>query len=599
MAKIDDIAAREAREFIEQEGQFHLGFLPTEQSHPKTVDFSATVLRDSAAGAAMLLSVDLDIPPVAERIFAGLEFAALERAVEETARRAGQPGGGGRIAFTGCGATGRLAIILEKMWRAYWEEAAERYHSLAWQFRGRAEAAYSIMTGGDRALIRSVENFEDYISFGRRQVVDARLGKGDVLIAITEGGETSSVIGTALEACERGARVFFVFNNPTSVLREHIERSRRIIEEPRITKIDLFTGPMALSGSTRLQATTSEMLVVGAALERACARVLAREVPSEGGAEAGSDRLAQAPDASAYAGLFERLVRSLSSGEALEGVARAMDLESDVYRGAGLVTYLCDEYLLDIISDTTERTPTFMLPPFRARGDESSPPSWAFTKDPLLPTGKAWHRMLRREPRGLDWNAEDYRAMGASERIISRPPKLDRAEILSYAIGVEDDPSRSAQPGSLLLLVDVGEPSAPPVERSFERLGQSFPRRSRLSIGRASGGSGAEAIDIPVDIPPTPMGLMTHLAVKLIFNTVSTATMGKLGRIQGNWMIQVDPTNKKLVDRSTRIIAALAGLPYEDACRELYRSIVERREGPKQYQDSCVASTLKRLGAFR
>ena len=36
-----------------------------------------------------------------------------------------------------------------------------------------------------------------------------------------------------------------------------------MIEDARITKLDLFCGPMALTGSTRMQATTSELLVAG------------------------------------------------------------------------------------------------------------------------------------------------------------------------------------------------------------------------------------------------------------------------------------------------------------------------------------------------
>ena len=51
---------------------------------------------------------------------------------------------------------------------------------------------------------------------------------------------------------------------------------------------------------------------------------------------------------------------------------------------------------------------------------------------------------------------------------------------------------------------------------------------------------------------------MTHLLVKLTMNTVSTGTMAKMGRVWGNWMIQVLPTNKKLIDRSTRIIQNIA-----------------------------------------
>jgi N-acetylmuramic acid 6-phosphate etherase len=104
--------------------------------------------------------------------------------------------------------------------------------------------------GGDFALIKSVEGFEDFPDFGRHQLKEAGVGPGDVVVAITEGGETPFVIGTAWQGLDAGATVFFVYNNPTDLLREHVQRSREVIDEPRIHKLDLATGPMAITGST-------------------------------------------------------------------------------------------------------------------------------------------------------------------------------------------------------------------------------------------------------------------------------------------------------------------------------------------------------------
>ena len=55
----------QALDFIRNETQFHLGYLPTEQSHPKTRGLSQTLQADTAKGIRMLLSVDEDIPPLA------------------------------------------------------------------------------------------------------------------------------------------------------------------------------------------------------------------------------------------------------------------------------------------------------------------------------------------------------------------------------------------------------------------------------------------------------------------------------------------------------------------------------------------------------
>ena len=91
---------------------------------------------------------------------------------------------------------------------------------------------------------------------------------------------------------------------------------------------------------------------------------------------------------------------------------------------------------------------------------------------------------------------------------------------------------------------------------------------------------------------------MYHLAIKLIFNILSTATMAKMGRVWGNWMIQVLPTNKKLIDRSTRIIANLANIPYEQANLEFFKSYYGRKP-EDEYKESYVVETLNRLGVDR
>ena len=123
------------------------------------------------------------------------------------------------------------------------------------------------MAGGDYALIKSVEGFEDFAPFGRKQISDLGLASGDTVFAITEGGETSFVIGTAWQGVDAGARVFFVYNNPDDVLRAHVRRSREVIDDPRIEKVNLTTGPMAVTGSTRMQATSIELLAMLTVLE--------------------------------------------------------------------------------------------------------------------------------------------------------------------------------------------------------------------------------------------------------------------------------------------------------------------------------------------
>lgn len=572
---------RAARNFL-RETQFHLGDLITEQPHGKTADLSRTISESIAAGLDQLLSVDEDILPKAGEVFRSSPYGELKSALERVVLD------GNTLYFSGCGSTGRLAILLETLWRRYWFGLAEEHPALSDTFKARGERSCSIMTGGDRALIRSVENFEDYAELGRRQSRDRGVSEGDLFIAVSEGGETSSVIGTALEAADRGARVFFLYNNPDKVLKARVERSRRLIEDPRVTTLNLTTGPMALSGSTRMQATTMELFVLAAALEGVCSSLAAR------------DTGAVNPDHSPgreekYLESYADLLSQLRSGDNLSALARIVSFEEDVYSRGGLVTYVADTYLLDIFSDTTERSPTFMLPPFRKRDDPEAPQSWAFAKDPLRPTREAWDHLLLRTPRGLDWTSRDYREMSSPQSLIDRPPKLDLEEILSYPIGSEEDREREEK--GALVFFDLFDGRSSQNRKAMVDYFQDH--RSRYARGALTVTVGPVRregdVHISLNPPRTEMFSLWHLFFKIMINAVSTGTMARMGRIRGNWMIQVDATNKKLVDRSCRIISALTGVGYEEACHVLHKVMAQYEKESRRDNRSFVLLAIEQI----
>ena len=54
-------------------------------------------------------------------------------------------------------------------------------------------------------------------------------------------------------------------------------------------------------------------------------------------------------------------------------------------------------------------------------------------------------------------------------------------------------------------------------------------------------------------------------AQKLILNMISTGAMIRIGRVIGNYLVYMRPTNKKLLDRAARIVVAQTGCGYEEA----------------------------------
>jgi len=590
-------ASEKAEEFLNHQRAFRLGALLTESSHPKTAKLSQTIQRSMPYGIRMLLGVDQEMAPAAAKVFGSDPF---ERLVAEMTRALG---GGKRVFFTGCGATGRLSILLEAAWREFWQRVGREHPDRLDGLPDFEDRVFSVMAGGDYALIRSVEGFEDHPRFGRHQLQTAGVAEGDVVVAITEGGETPFVIGTAWQGLESGAEVFFVFNNPAEVLCRNVERSREVIQDERITSLGLTTGPMAVAGSTRMQATSSELLVVGAALETALKHVLQQHLPAQTLAELECDP-ARPVD---YAGCMARLVDGLGEPAALDTLGRLTQFEQEVYERKGLVTYAAADYLLDVLTDTTERAPTFRLPPYRKCDDATSARSWAFVKNPLRNTRDAWWEILRRLPRGLEWTAETYRHLDAPMAIQSDPPALDNEQIYHFQIGNEPDRSRSDADDSAWMMIAVGDEVGAfgvadhPFRQEFDGRAGDFKKAAAVCVGpdmmdRHPG----NAYHVPVDLPASPIRLWHHLAIKLVLNTISTATMARMGRVLGNWMVHVETSNKKLVDRGTRLIAELAGVSYEEACLRLHETMeeVEPRQRLTRDAPSPVALALERMGAM-
>ena len=285
-----------------------------------------------------------------------------------------------------------------------------------------------------------------------------------------------------------------------------------------------------------------------------------------------------------------------NSTEAVAGLAKFIEKETDIYNKKGLVTYIAHDYLIDIMTDTTERQPTFTLPPFRKYADKTSGISWAYVKDPLYPSEVAWQHIFYRPIKGLDWTKEDYIRMNATHDIISNPPLVGSDQVFLYNIGNEDDESRYSTEHSVLMAVDVDGSVNKDLMKWFTNNKIKFSEGLVVRIGDIPEDKlCSNEILIPVATPKTPLNLMTHMVVKVGFNLVSTGTMAKMGRIWGNWMIQVFPTNKKLIDRSARIIANIANIPYEVALEEFFKSYLGRSK-KEQYRESFVVETLKRLG---
>lgn len=155
----------------------------------------------------------------------------------------------------------------------------------------------------------------------------------------------------------------------------------------------------------------------------------------------------------------------------------------------------------------------------------------------------------------------------------------DRALRLS-AEKAEDDPQQGAADlrerdfSSLDALVGIAASGRTPYVLGALRYAREL---GALTIGLSCTENSqiAAACDIPITPVPGPevitgsTRMRAGTATKLVLNMLSTGIMIRRGFVYGNLMVNVQPTNEKLIDRACRIIVKVSGVPYDQAARLL------------------------------
>jgi len=304
--------------------------LITEQPHPDTLNLSDISNTDPIAAIHCLQQTD---------------SLALQKLATTPPRLPACD----RIFILGCGASGRMAVWLENLW--------QRLHP------AQRNKIFGVIAGGDYALIRSIEQFEDQVNFAAKQLVHYGFGSNDLLIATTASGESPFVLAAVEHALQISTiKPWLVYCNPTEIL---CQRSpEHIVQDTRVHPIELNVGPMALTGSTRMQATTAMQLWLGWALFP----------ESQNTWQTACDWYQNAD---------------------LSGLTTTIRQEADYLQSMAIpkITYQSSANIsLTVMADMTERTPTFNIPDW-----------YDFALSGHINNPDAWQALLQRDPICLQW----------------------------------------------------------------------------------------------------------------------------------------------------------------------------------------------------
>jgi len=573
-------------DFVQNKKQFQLHSLLTEQRHPQTWDMSFVIKHNIGEGLRQIFSVDKDISQRLKEL--SEDVSSLNQAAQAITQAITE---GKKIYVYGCGSTGRLAKQMESaVWRPFWRTLKKKKN--LW---GRLQATIPAdiedrligeMTGGDRALISALEGFEDLELVGKLQLQERGMEKGDVVFSITEGGETSSVIGAILAALEQyraspedmsqdaKRHLYFMYNNPDVALLP-FDRSRAVLENPAITKINLTTGPQSITGSTRMQATTAETFVMGIILEFGIHGVLKEFLSDEELANLGFTQ---------KTGWKERLrgfddIKILLA-DSLEKIERLTALEFLTYQNGNFATYFAKNALITVFIDCAERSPTFHLYPLDTVHDIQRK-CWLQVWTEGEDLHEAWQNFLGRKFHGLEEKfykpffldqIEDDYLKDAALKSLSQAGN-DQKNLYDFSFADKSIKTSGPKKGDLGVLVCLDEeidklamPDLP--SRRFIRLFKENNASLGLILIDDRGPEKIKEIIRPLNLNPDkdvvihfglshagdPLSINRQTLLKMLLNGHSTAVMARLGRIVGNTMTHVNPSNLKLIGRATYLI---------------------------------------------
>jgi N-acetylmuramic acid 6-phosphate etherase len=285
----------------------------------------------------------------------------------------------------------------------------------------------------------------------------------------------------------------------------------------------------------------------------------------------------------AHSGLPSRLADFETARQAVETavgeIAGFTDLEQSTYRRHRFATYLANRALITVFIDSTERSPTFRLYPLD-KVEDPQRRCWAQVWTEAHDLHSAWQSFLGRPFRGLDpirygpAFAAEVQDPYLREAALRSLQSAGNDQELSYdfSFAGSNIQRRGPAPGDLgvLVLMDGETRALDEPESGCRRFIELFhDRGAALAIVTVSGKADLEKLRHPIspllaredvwvplvlDFPGDPLTLRRQVALKLLLNAHSTAVMAALGRVIGNTMTNVSPSNLKLIGRATYLI---------------------------------------------
>lgn len=144
---------------------------------------------------------------------------------------------GGRLFYIGAGTSGRLGVL----------DASE----IPPTFGMDPGVVIGLIAGGDYALRHPVENAEDDMKQGWKDLEEFGANEKDTVVGIAASGTTPYVIGALKDAREHGLLTGSITSNPDAPISQAAE-----------IPIEMVVGPEFVTGSSRMKSGTGQKMIL-------------------------------------------------------------------------------------------------------------------------------------------------------------------------------------------------------------------------------------------------------------------------------------------------------------------------------------------------
>lgn len=524
--------------FEEFEKKFQLKDTTTEQRHPETMQLSQVMHENVSQGLLQLLSVDRSVLTGFDAFIPSIRTLAPQIAARLKKN--------GRVFLVGSGTSGRVGIdIAAKCCQTF-----------------KMTCIHGVIAGGDSAIIRAKEGFEDSEEDGRKALQSFNIDSNDCVILISASGSASFNVGCGHYASDQGALVLYFYNSQSIPSRTQDLFDR--VQNP-VMPLCVDIGPQAISGSTRLQSATLAEASLGALL--ASALYLSQD----------EDELAFQYPKKLFLNMTEGLQRVK---EMIPHIEKFVMREKEIFAAPdsnffkvkdqsnqGYVTLISGKACIrEVLVDATEMSPTFSINPMR-RNNEAHKKRAEFQAY-LMEEGsnqEAWKILLGRESREVD--VEDF--------------------ILSYHEGKANRPLGK---GNLVIGVATCEDSLK-ITTALQEAKSQGAATGLILLSYSKTENVADMELVIENIPYDAMGLTQTIMLKQVLNLLSNGSMVLMNKVHGNQMIDVRASNYKLINRCMRLIKEIWSEYRQDETvtdKELYHAIVQINAIKKIYEEKGI-----------